>query len=140
MPKYLMNFKNREASAILEFNEEGYLIKYELTPGTFDEKAYDLFFSNFPININWINTWKQQKFKNLEITELKQDLSFETFYNRYNHKVSKRSKAEHVWNRMADTEKAKALAYIAKYDKFLSESKVNKKYPETYLNSEMWNN
>jgi hypothetical protein len=135
-----MNFKNKEASALLEFNADGHLLKYELSPGTFDNKAYKVFFANFPININWIATWKKQGFSHVEIVELKQDLSFETFYNRYNHKVSKRSKAENVWNRMSDTEKAKALAYINKYDKYLSESKVNKKYPETYLNSEMWNN
>jgi hypothetical protein len=76
----------------------------------------------------------------VEILQLKEDLSFEAFYNKYNHKVSKKSRAEKIWETMNETERAKAIAYIAKYERYLLDSGVNKKYPETYLNAQLWNN
>ena len=62
------------------------------------------------------------------------------FYNKYNHKLSKRSRSEAIWKVMDNTEKAKAIAFISTYDKYLAQSGVAKMNPETYLKSEMWNN
>lgn len=138
--KYLLEFTNYQAKALVEYNADGFLIKFELDPGTFEEKQFVFMTDKFPKTIKHMQALISWKLPNVRISELKQDLSFEAFYNAYAYKVSKRSTAENAWKKLPDPEKAKAIAYIPVYDRFLGEKKINKKYPETYLNSEMWNN
>lgn len=140
MPKYIITFTKQDANALLEYNDEGYLLKYELTPGTFDKLQFAWFFSRFPRTLELLEKWKVWNVPNVTIKKVEEDLSFERFYNLYNHKVSKRVRAENIWNAMTNANKALAIAYIPKYEAYLRQSSVNKKYPETYLNSEVWNN
>ena len=138
--KYLLEFTNYQAKALFEFAQNGFLVKYELDPGSFEEKQFAFLKEIFPRTVAHMQALISWKMPNVRISELKQDLSFEAFYNAYAYKVSKRSTAENAWKKLPDTEKAKAIAYIPVYDRFISEKRINKKYPETYLNSEMWNN
>lgn len=140
MPKYIITFAKQEANALLEYNDDGYLIKYELTPGTLDNSQFVWIFSRFPRKLEFLERWKKWNIDNVIIKKLDEDLSFDAFYNRYNYKVSKRSRSENIWKVMTDANKALALAYIQKYERFLLDTGANKKYPETYLNSEAWNN
>ena len=138
--KYLMQFTKHKASCVLEYNEEGALVKCDFLPGTFDQQEYKLFFNNFPTTESKIAVWKKQNFKTLKIEKFKEDLDFNNFYNKYNHKLSKRSRSEAIWKVIDNNEKAKAIAFISTYDKYLAQSGVAKMNPETYLKSEMWNN
>lgn len=67
-------------------------------------------------------------------------IDFDMFWNRYDDKLSssrKRTKAK--WDKMSESERAKAYHYIGKY--FCSiPGGTRKKYAETYLNAELWNN
>jgi hypothetical protein len=140
MSKYLMKFTNNQASVMLEFNDESKLVKLDFIFGSLSDQQIDFFLQRFPKNIEIVEKWIAAKFKNIYINKVEEDLSFDTFYNTYAHKVSKKSVAEKIWNKMADIEKVKAIKHIQVYDQYLKTSNVNKKYPETYLNSEMWNN
>lgn len=140
MSKYLITFEKQNATALCEYNELGYLVRYELTPGAFEDKQFEYLAQKFPRKLVHIEQWKQAKLPNVTIRIAEEDLSFERFYDLYAHKVSKRSRAENIWKAMPNTERAKALAYIAKYERYLLDSGVNKKYPETYLNAQLWNN
>jgi hypothetical protein len=133
-------FTRFQATALFSYNANGLLTAYNLTEGTFEQQQFDFFFKHFPKTIKQLQTLREWKLKNVRISEVQPDISFDAFYNAYAHKISKRKTAETVWEKMPDTEKIKAIAYIPTYDRYLRESKVNKKYPETYLNSEMWNN
>jgi hypothetical protein len=138
--KYLMQFTKHKASCVLEYNEEGSLVQCDFQPGTFDEQEYKLFFNNFPTKESKIAVWKKQNFKTLKIEKFKEDINFDSFYDKYNHKLSKRSRSENIWKVMDNNEKAKAIAFISTYEKYLAQTGVAKKNPETYLNAEMWNN
>lgn len=140
MPKFIMTFTNQAANALLEYNEAGYLIKYELTPGAFEQEQFDWLFARFPRSLAHLQKWIDWKLPNVEIKKSEEDLSFKRFYDLYNHKVSKRERAEKSWEALSDADKALAIAYLPKYNNYLLESRVNKKFPETYLNSKMWNN
>jgi hypothetical protein len=140
MPKYLITFIKQEANTLLEYNDDGYLIKYELTPGTFEKLQFAFLSSKFPKNLVNIQHWIDAKLPNVVIKVVDEDLSFERFYNLYDHKISKRSRAESAWNALSKVDKALAIAYLPKYETHLRKTGVNKKYPETYLNSEVWNN
>lgn len=138
--KYIINFKNTNSSAIVEYNDLGYLISFELDPGQFQAKHYEFLFKYFPKKQDQLIGWRKAKFKNVHIKEIEPDLSFKAFYDKYNHKVSKRKVAEKIWQGMEGMEKAKAIAFIAQYENYLKLSGINKQYPETYLRSDMWNN
>jgi len=140
MSKYLIEFTRSAASALLEYNESGYLVKYELTPGSFEKAQFEYFAERFPSKEEHIQIWLNWKVANVKIRKVQEDLSFENFYNTYAHKVSKKSRAEAIWSKMPDTERAKAIKFIQVYDVRLRSSGVNKKYPETYLNTMEWNN
>ena len=75
------------------------------------------------------------------IEEISHDLSFERFWLEYDHKVGKKERVKKKWDAMPDEEKVKALKHIKKYAYFLaSRPTIEKKYPETYLNTAEWNN
>jgi hypothetical protein len=140
MPKYIITFTKQEANALFEYNDEGFLMKYELTPGTFDKLQFAWLFSRFPRTLELLEKWKVWNVPNVTIKKVEEDLSFQRFYDLYDHKISKRSRAETAWNALSRANKALAIAYLPKYEAHLRKTSQNKKYPETYLNSEAWNN
>jgi hypothetical protein len=140
MSKYLMEFAKQDASAIFEYDASGILVYYELKPGNFVHEHYSYFFSKFPIQEIHIKNWLAVKAQNVTIKLIPEDLSFENFYELYNHKYGKKVKSKSIWEALPTTEKAKALAYIQRYNQFLSGTGTAKKYPETYLNQQIWNN
>lgn len=140
MPKYLIEFKKSAASALLEYNEDGYLVKYELEPGAFGKVQFEYFLKHFPKNINFLNAWKTEGPGGTKVKLVEEELTFEAFYDAYANKVSKKATAEKIWNKMPNPERAKAIKYIQVYDQRLRQTSINKKYPETYLNAQEWNN
>lgn len=140
MSKYLMKFPNSKANAVLEYNDEGHLLKYELEPGTFEPAQFEFLTRFFPKTEGLINQWITAKYANVVIQQVDEDLSFERFYNTYDYKISKRSTAEKSWNKLSDANKLLALKFIPKYEAQLRKTGVGKKYPETYLNQMIWNN
>lgn len=138
--KYLVKFTRFNASALFEYNAHGFLVLYELVPGEFQDPQYGYLKKAFPKTLEQMQNMISAKLPNVRITEVQPDLSFDAFYNLYNYKVGKRSRAMNNWERMSDTEKAKAIAYIPVYMRRISETGYNKKYPEFYLSAEEWNN
>lgn len=74
------------------------------------------------------------KFK-LELTEIKPDLSFETFWVRYG-KIGSKPKSEAIWNRMSEKNKNQAMNYISKYKQGLNGT--SPAYANTWLNAQYW--
>jgi len=74
------------------------------------------------------------------VTEIDQNITFDKFWNRYDDKLnSSKKKTQVKWNKMPAAEQAKAFRYIGKYFASIP-SGTRKKYAETYLNAELWNN
>lgn len=75
-----------------------------------------------------------------KLTEVSQEVTFEMFWNRYDEKTrSSRKTAETVWKRMSEKNRNKAYWFIPKYISSILPG-VHKKYAETYLRQELWNN
>ena len=73
-------------------------------------------------------------------TEVLEEITFEMFWNRYNEKVrSSKKKAMITWKRLSRADQVKAFNHIRKYEQNIAPG-VAKKYAETYLNAELWNN
>lgn len=68
------------------------------------------------------------------------EISFEMFWQRYDDKVNSSKKRTKVkWDKMKKSEQTKAYNYINKYFASIPYG-TRKKYAETYLNAELWNN
>lgn len=74
------------------------------------------------------------------ITEVKQEVTFEMFWERYDDKAnSSKKRAIQKWNKMTPADRARAYWFIGKYFGSIPQG-TRKKFAETYLNAELWNN
>ncbi len=74
------------------------------------------------------------------ITEVKQDITFDMFWLRYDDKInSSRKKTLQKWNKMTPVDQARAYRFVPRYFGNIPPG-TRKKYATTYLNDELWNN
>ena len=84
---------------------------------------------------------KYGEIQNVKVSKVEEDLSFDNFWKVYNYKVGNKKRAERLWQRLTDDQKAKAITHLKSYESFLIMNPgLAKLYPETYLNQERWNN
>lgn len=75
-----------------------------------------------------------------KLNEVNQEITFDTFWKRYNDRDrSSKKKSEKIWNRLSQADQVKAYVYISTYEANRPKG-TEKKYAETYLNAEQWNN
>lgn len=71
---------------------------------------------------------------------VKMVVDFEMFWNKYDDKIaSSKKRAKAKWDKMSESERTGAYNYIQKYYNSIPYG-TRKKYAETYLNAELWNN
>lgn len=136
--RYYLTSVQFEGEIELGYCAEGYLVRFE-NRGNLDRIQRAWLLNHIPIHLNDLEELKT-KSKTVVITLVKQAISFDDFWNRYDHKaVSSKKKTLAAWQRMPEAERIKAYNYIYRYLQNLPNG-VAKKYAETYLNSQVWNN
>ena len=124
---------------IFEFNDSGLLLSFDSKGADLTEGQQVFLLRNMPRELAEVKAMLE-KSPNAKFTEFVQEITFDMFWNRYNDKIrSSRKKAETKWKRMSKTNQAKAYYGIAKYENSIPIG-VAKKYAESYLNAELWNN
>jgi hypothetical protein len=74
------------------------------------------------------------------ITEVKHEVTFEMFWEKYDDRVnSSKKRTFQKWEKMTAADRARAYWFIPKYFGALPQG-TRKKFAETYLNAELWNN
>lgn len=83
----------------------------------------------------------QQKSKWMKIDLMPESIiTFEMFWQRYDDKInSSKKRAKLKWEKMKESERIKAFNYVGRYFASIPQG-TRKKYAETYLNAELWNN
>lgn len=120
----------------LLFNDLGLLTKYEIH-ADLNERQQIYLLKNMPREIVEIDKLKTS---NVTITEIKQEITFDMFWDKYDDKVnSSRKRALAKWNKITPSDRARAFWFVAKYLSSIP-SGTRKKFAETYLNAELWNN
>ena len=123
----------------LIYNDLGLLEKMDMSEASLTKEQQIWLLSSIPINIVTIKDINNISTK-IKVTEIKLEITFDMAWNRYDDKqTSSKKKALIKWERMPESEKIKAYNYIPRYFNSLG-SGIRKKYLETYLNSELWNN
>lgn len=139
MPKYIIEFTRFNANCIVEYDDTGRIVSFLLEYGIMTAEVKRFLIEYFPWDLTKIQTY--MKAKNIKVTEVAMDLSFDAFWNRYNNKFGKKPRAQKFWELMTEEERIKAYNHIQKYEQFLIQNPgINKKYPETYLSQRIWEN
>lgn len=120
-----------------KYHLNGLLAEFKLMEGELDSKQIKWLFlkGKFPYMEQQIKGWKA--IENFKIEIGAPDLSFNFFYNKYNHKI-KRKDTEAFWKTMPVKDKRAALDYIKTYDNYLHRKSVAKANPHRYLNKRYW--
>lgn len=121
------------------YNDLGVLDKIDFTNAVLSKEQQIFILNTITTTIGDDNAI-HERMSTLKLVEIKEEITFEMAWNKYDDKqTSSKKKALIKWNRMAEIERIKAYNNISKYFYSLG-SGIRKKYFETYLNSELWNN
>jgi len=124
---------------ILTFNELGFLVSYDALSAQLTPDQQKWFLQKLPCELAEVERVLAGS-PTAKLTEISLDITFDMFWSRYNDKVrSSRKKAMLKWIRMSNSDRTKAYHFISKYEMNIPQG-VSRKYAETYLNNELWNN
>ncbi len=137
---YLLTSDAFSGDVLFEFDEAGLLVRYDITHAKLTEEQKVFILQKLPRSIKTIEE-VLGKSKTAKLTrQARTAVTFEDFWNRYDDKTtSSKKKTETIWKRMSQTERDKAFNYIPTYFRNIPNG-VAKKYANTYLNAEQWNN
>lgn len=77
--------------------------------------------------------------KRCEVIELQTKITFDLFWQKYNDKVrSSKKRSQRLWEKLGEADQVKAFYFIQTYNR--NRGSAEKKYCETYLGAELWNN
>ncbi len=128
-----------EGEVLFTFNEFGLLEQFDSTGATLSEEQQLFLLRKLPRDLPGIQALLE-KTPTATFTEIKREVTFEQFWNRYDEKIrSSKKRTLTAWNKLKQADRYKAYAYIQKYEQSLYQGTA-KKYAETYLNAELWNN
>lgn len=118
---------------------DGYCSVYNALQAGLNDKQAHWFLSRVILpEKDFLNAMKQMGC--FTVVGARQELTFDMFWDRYDEKDrSSKKKARSKWQRMSKEQQLLAYSHIPVYFRNIP-SGVSKKYAETYLNSEIWNN
>jgi hypothetical protein len=93
---------------------------------------------SIPITLNDFFSWAKG-IKGVTCVELEQHITFEMFWYKYNDKIrSSKKRSLKLWDKLSESDQIKAYYHIDTYNR--KRGNAEKKYCETYLTAELWNN
>jgi len=121
-----------------KFDTQGRIVGFEIMgENTMGGQELSVFLARLPQSHGELIQYCKKK--NLNLIELKPDLTFETFWNKYNYKEGgSKKKAQAIWDRLSEKDRTAALNWIPKYENILIKQGVAKMYVTTYLNQKRW--
>lgn len=142
MRKFTYTSTHIIGEVVLGFADDtGWLVACDLSQAEFTQDQHATFLRNFPLTLDDVKALVDKDKDNRQLTEIIQNVTFEMFWNRYDYKtLSHKKKSQKIWEKMSEAERQKAYDFIPKYNRMIIIQGTGKKYAETYLNAELWNN
>ena len=139
MSTYFLTSPEFEGEIVLEYNDEGMLLKLDIR-ATLTTGQRSWFVNNLPPSLDKLQALLKSSGSKSRLEEVTFEPRFEDFWTRYDDRtLSSRKRSLAKWNRMSKSEQLKAYRYISRYFAEIPYG-TRKKFSETYLNSELWNN
>ena len=134
--------KHNEAAIVWEFKYDlnGHLISFKVLDKPLSDSQIKFLIGDnkFPIVESIMkDVWIKAKKSVFEIIIGSPDLSFDSFWNHYNHKV-KRMATETAWKRLSKKDQLDAIKGIKAYDGRLRRKGIAKANGSTYINQRYW--
>lgn len=138
MRKFIYTSDALGGEVTFEF-ENDLLLRFDMSKAQFSEAQHINFLRYLPRELAEVTKFLEASTGG-KFTEILEDVTFDKFWDRYNEKIrSSKKKTLQKWNRLSQLNRNKAYYFISKYEMSIPNG-VPKKYAETYLNSELWNN
>lgn len=139
MTTYSLTSDAFTGEVVFSFNDAGLLISYDATGANLSEKQQVFLLRNLPRELAEVKAMLANS-PSAKFVQINKEITFEMFWDKYDEKTrSARKLAEALWKRMSVANRNKAYWYIPKYVNSILPG-VPKKYAETYLRQELWNN
>jgi hypothetical protein len=139
MKRYSLTSDSFTGEVMFVFNDWSLLESFDTTGAQLSETQQVFLLKSLPRDLAELQNLISKSIS-AKITEIPFTVTFDLFWNRYNEKLrSSRKKSLAKWIRLSATDQAKAYYFIAKYENSIPNG-VSKKYAESYLNAELWNN
>lgn len=139
---YLLTSTEFTGQVVFDFDSAGLLIGYDMTGAELSQAQKLFILKKLPRQIVQIKQLLGGS-KTAKLTQRKfqkKGVSFEDFWNKYDYKSRSSKKiTERVWKNMSQKSRDKAYNHIWHYLHDLPPG-VARKYAETYLRSEIWEN
>lgn len=137
MRRYELTSPKFSGSVIYSFDDGGHLTGVDMSSVPFEETIWRAVWGHLPADPQSVNAVKG---RTGTVREIREEVTFGMFWDRYDDKLnSSRKRTLAKWNRMPECDRRAAYYHIPKYFAAIPPG-VRKKYAETYLNSELWNN
>ncbi len=127
---------------LFKYDLNGNLKLFEISEGELNNEQIIWLFANFPATEKHLKTiWmiKEKYTKVFEISVSPADLSFNSGWIIYNHKLAKQD-AEKSFNKMNEAEKIMFFISLPAYERYLKKSKIAKAHMATYINKKYYEN
>ena len=125
--------------AELKFGESDNFKGVDFTESNISMEQQKWILQKLPADVHALGMYDKYK-DAITVTEVTQDITFDMFWNQYDDKLSSsKKKTKARWDKMPASEQTKAFRHIGKYFASIPAG-TRKKYAETYLNAELWNN
>ena len=137
--KYALTSTVWTGEILITYNKESLLINLDISNANLSVQQHVWFLKNMPRELLELENFVKTS-NTVTLVQVELEVSFEMFWNKYNEKLrSSKKKSQVTWNRLPKAEQMKAYNYIRRYEQNIPGG-VLKKYAETYLHSEIWNN
>ena len=138
--KYVMTSDTFSGEIQFEFDEKTeLLLSYSTEYAVLSEKQQVFLLKRLPRELAEVEKFLASS-PGIKFEKIEEDVTFDMFWNKYDDKVtSSKKRALKAWNKLTKGNQINAFRHINKYFMSLPVG-TRKKYAETYLNAELWNN
>ena len=136
MKKYLLRLPDFGLEMSFRYDENEYLVSYQLEEGEPEQKVFYYLSRHWPTTYDKLKDLEKSA-KNAKVTAITEEVTFEQFWEKYGYKVDKKV-AEKRWNNLPKKDRAQAYDFIDRYKSQVNIQGIAMKHPKTYLSQEPW--
>ena len=139
--KFLITTTLSPDGIVYYYSESGLFVGVKIMQETLSEPQRKSILNTLHTNVDAFLSWAKMfsKDSGAEVVELQQDITFNMFWTKYNDKDrSSKKRSLALWTKLDKANQVKAYYHYDKYNR--KRGNAEKKYCETYLSAELWNN
>ncbi len=138
MKTYVVTSPNFSGSLVFKYDLNGILRGFE-NSAELSELQLSFLCRSFPFTVTVLLSI-EAKSKSMQVREVAQDLSFESFWDTYGYKVGNKEKCRKLWNALTDSVRIRIMQSLPAYKYYLKISGIAQVYPERFISQKRYEN